>query len=151
MYDLRDYRSLDEDFIYHSWLSSIDHNVGFRKVTRLIADHCVKAGTIRVACSEEDPDHILGWLAYSDLLPERVLVYFFTKKNLRNNGIATNLFRDVFVPELGKEIPSAYWSFWCQRYDLRKRWGVRFNSCVLPVMVERLVREEYEDGKETAH
>lgn len=147
MYDLREYRPLDEDFIYHSWLSSIDHNVdGFRSTTRLVINHCVENKTVKVACSEEDPDHILGWLAYSDLLSDRVLTYFFTKKNLRNNGIATNLFKEAFTPELGKEIPAAYWSFWCQRYDLRKKWGVRFNSCVLPVLVERLVREELEDG-----
>ena len=147
MYQLREYRPLDEDFIYHSWLSSIDNNVdGFRDTTRLVIDHCVATNSLIVASSEEDSDHILGWLAYTDLMPDRVLLYSFVKKPLRKNGIATKLYREKFSARPGKEIPAAYWSFWCQKFDIRKRWGARFSSSLLPVLVEKLVRKEYEDG-----
>ena len=136
MIKIRDYKPLDEDFIYHSWLSSIDHNIpGVQTMTRLVIDSCVENGTILVACSDEDPDHILGWLSYTEKLGFPVLLYVFVKKKLRNHGIGGSLLSEKFPEET---VPTAFWSFWCQKYNLKKRWGLKFNSLFLPVLVDRL-------------
>jgi len=136
MIKIRDYKPLDEDFIYHSWLSSIDHNIpGVQTMTRLVIDSCVENGTILVACSDEDPDHILGWLSYTVKLGFPVLLYVFVKKKLRNHGIGGSLLSEKFPEET---VPTAFWSFWCQKYNLKKRWGLKFNSLFLPVLVDRL-------------
>ena len=137
MIKIRPYKALDEDFVYHSWLSSVDYNIpGVQKVTRLVIDSCVESGTIHIACSEEDPDHILGWMASSEMLGFPVLLYIFVKKNLRNAGIGTRLIGTRFVNM--DTIPAAFWSFWCQKYNLKKKWGLKFNSLYLPVMVDKL-------------
>ena len=136
MIKIRNYKPLDEDFIYHSWLSSIDYNIpGVQPMTRLVIDSCVDNGTILVACSDEDPDHILGWLSYSEEIGFPVLLYIFVKKNLRNHGIGRNLLSERFPEET---VPTAFWSFWCQKYNLKKRWGLKFNSLYLPVLVDKL-------------
>ena len=136
MIKIRPYEALDEDFIYHSWLSSVDYNIpGVQRMTRLVIDSCVDNGTILVACSDEDPDHILGWLSYSEEIGFPVLLYIFVKKNLRNHGIGGSLLSEKF-PE--QTVPAAFWSFWCQKYNLKKRWGLKFNSLYLPVLVDKL-------------
>tara|TARA_Y100000310_G_scaffold96532_1_gene94267 strand:- start:292 stop:738 length:447 start_codon:yes stop_codon:yes gene_type:complete len=136
MIKIRNYKPLDEDFIYHSWLSSIDYNIpGVQPMTRLVIDSCVDNGTILIACSDEDSDHILGWLSYSEEIGFPVLLYIFVKKKLRNHGIAERLFRTKFS---AGTTPTAFWSFWCQKYNLKKKWGLKFNSLYLPVLVDKL-------------
>jgi len=136
MIKIRNYKPLDEDFVYHSWLSSVDYNIpGVQRMTRLVIDSCVDNGTILIACSDEDTDHILGWLAYSEEIGFPVLLYVFVKKNLRDHGIGGSLLSERF-PE--KTVPTAFWSFWCQKYNLKKRWGLKFNSLYLPVLVDKL-------------
>tara|TARA_R100001480_G_scaffold50667_3_gene63972 strand:+ start:330 stop:779 length:450 start_codon:yes stop_codon:yes gene_type:complete len=137
MIKIRDYKPLDEDFVYHSWLSSIDHSVpGVQRTTRSVIDSCVHGRTILVACSDEDEDHILGWLSYSEEFGTPVLLYVFVKKKLRNHKIGKQLMQKQFP---GKEtVPTAFWSFWCQKYNLRKKWGLKFNSLYLPVLVDKL-------------
>lgn len=137
MIKIRAYRPLDEDFIYHSWISSVDYNIpGVKRVTRLVIDNCVKDGTILIACSDEDSDHILGWLSYTKMLSAPTLLYIFVKKHLRNHGIGGHLLRDRF-PEKDF-VPTASWSFWCQKYNLKKSWGLKFNSLFLPVIVDKI-------------
>lgn len=136
MIKIRAYKPLDEDFIYHSWLSSVDYNIpGVQKVTRLVIDSCVRDGTILVACSDEDTDHILGWLSYSERLGFPIALYTFVKKHLRNHGIGAKLIKSKFEEDT---IPTAYWSFWCQKFSLKKKWGLKFNSLFLPVLVDKL-------------
>ena len=136
MIKIRPYEALDEDFIYHSWLASVDYKIpGVQKVTRLVIDSCVESGTILIACSDEDSDHILGWLSYTKELGFPVLLYIFVKKNLRNHGIGRSLLGERFSEET---VPTASWSFWCQKYNLKKRWGLKFNSLYLPVLVDKL-------------
>tara|TARA_Y100000310_G_scaffold80988_1_gene77629 strand:+ start:381 stop:830 length:450 start_codon:yes stop_codon:yes gene_type:complete len=137
MIKIRKYKPLDEDFIYHSWLSSVDYSIpGVQRVTRLVIDSCVENGTILVASSDEDEDHILGWLSYTEELGFPVLLYVFVKKKLRNHGIGYRLMREQFPNE--ETVPTAFWSFWCQKYNLKKRWGLKFNSLYLPVLVDKL-------------
>jgi len=136
MIKIRKYKALDEDLIYHSWLSSVDYNIpGVQKVTRLVIDSCADDGTILIACSDEDEDHILGWLSYSERLGFPVALYTFVKKHLRNHGIGAELIKSQFKDDT---IPAAYWSFWCQKYNLKKKWGLKFNSLYLPVLVDKL-------------
>ena len=136
MIKIRPYEALAEDFIYHSWLASVDYKIpGVQKVTRLVIDSCVESGTILIACSDEDSDHILGWLSYTKELGFPVLLYVFVKKKLRNHGIGGSLLSEKFP---GEPVPTAFWSFWCQKYNLKKRWGLKFNSLYLPVLVDKL-------------
>tara|TARA_R100001480_G_scaffold28471_2_gene38870 strand:- start:2530 stop:2988 length:459 start_codon:yes stop_codon:yes gene_type:complete len=138
MIKIRDYKPLDEDFIYHSWLSSIDYNIpGVQRMTRLVIDSCADDVTILVACSDEDPDHILGWMSYTEKLGFPVLLYAFVKKKLRNHGIGKQLIGTGLFPD-GEPVPTAFWSFWCQKYNLKKKWGLKFNSLFLPILVDKL-------------
>jgi GNAT superfamily N-acetyltransferase len=138
MIAIREYKSLDEDFIYHSWLASVDHSVpGVKKITRRIIDRCVKSRTVLIACEEKDQDHILGWIAYGDDFNFPVLHYVFVKKNLRRNGVGTRLLRAA-IPQTSTTEPTlaSFWSFWCQRFDLKRKWNIKFNSLLLPVLVD---------------
>lgn len=137
MINLRPYRSLDEDFIYHSWLASLDRSIrGVNDTVRPLIDDCVFSKRIVVACSEEAPDHILGWLAWGlsdDSSP--ALLYIFVKKPLRNNGIGTRLLREIFPDG---QVLTAFWSFWIQRYGLKQKWDLKYNALLLPVMLHGL-------------
>ena len=138
--NIRKYEPLDEDFIYHSWLSSVDYTIpGARDAIRLVIDNCVERGTILVATSELDADHILGWLSYDDSFGnDRVMLYVFVKKHLRNHGVGKLLVGEAF-PDLylGREcILAAFWSFWCQKFNLKKKWKLKYNSLFLPVIVD---------------
>ena len=136
MISLRPYRPLDEDFLYHSWLSSLDRSIrGVNNAVRPLIDHCVGSGGVLVACSEDDLDHILGWLAFSELDGSRVLHYAFVKKSMRGNGVGTRLVQEVFD---SSPIPSSFWSFWLQRYDLKRKWGLKYNAMLLPVILSEI-------------
>lgn len=138
MIEIREYKPLDEDFIYHSWLSSVDHNIpGVKRITRRIIDGCVKDETIVVACSKEAPDHIMGWLAYGDDFNFPVLHYVFVKKDMRKGGVGTRLVRAA-IPQTSIANPTltSFWSFWCQKFGLKQKWNIKFNSLLLPVLVD---------------
>ena len=141
MISLRPYRPLDEDFLYHSWLSSLDRSVkGVNNAVRPLIDKVVSDGTILVACSEEDSDHILGWAAWTIVADEPVFLYLFIKKGMRSNGLGSRLFSEAFREKLGIEGPvsCAFWSFWVQRYSLKQQWGLRYNALFLPVILSEL-------------
>jgi len=149
MIKIRDYEPLDEDFIYHSWLASVDYNIpGVKQATRLVIDSCVKDATILIAASEEDEDHILGWLAYTEELGFPTLLYIFVKKRLRHHGIGHGLVRHQF-PD-GGPIPSAFWSFWCQKFSLKKKWSLKFNSLYLPALVDRLHAKANSEARDSS-
>lgn len=138
MIKVRPYRPLDEDFIYHSWLSSIDHHIpGAKKAVRRLIDHCISEKTVYVACSEDDEDHIVGWLAYGDDFSFPVLHFVFVKKKLRNAGLGKTLLT-ACLPERSSPILTSFWSFWCQKFDLRGKWNIKHNSLILPSLVEMI-------------
>mgnify|MGYP003133855757 CR=1 FL=1 len=131
---IRSYKPLDEDFIYHSWLSSIDYNVpGIRAAVRDVIDMCVQDVTIMVSTPEDDDDHILGWLAYHGGGESKSLLYVFVKKHLRNHGIGGELVKEVFKDL--SPIPTVFWSFWAQKYNLKNKWKLKYNSLLLPALV----------------
>ena len=138
---LRTYRELDEDFLYHSWLSGLDRSIrGVNRAVRPLIDSCVREGNVLVACSDEDPDHIIGWIAWSYLDGSPVLHYVFVKKSMRANGVGTKLVKEVFTET---PVSSSFWSFWLQRYDLKRKWGLKYNAMLLPVLLS-----EFRDGEE---
>lgn len=145
MFSFRAYRPLDEDFIYHSWLASLDRSIrGVNSAVRPLIDSCVSEKRILVACSEDDSDHILGWLAWGDFDDEPVLLYVFVKRHLRGGGLATGLFTKAFSRR-PDTVLAAFWSFWVQRYDLKRKWNLKYNALLLPVMLDGL-----RDGKAEA-
>ena len=140
MINVRKMRSLDEDFIYHSWLSSLDRHVpGCRRMARTLIDHCVKEGTIHVACSDDD-DHILGWLAYGDDFNFPVLHYVFVKKDLRDHKVGKTLL-NTCLPQGSDPILTSFWSYWCRKYGLKHKWNLKYNSLLLPSLIEMIHAE----------
>ena len=67
-----------------------------------------------------------------------MLLYVFVKKPLRNHGIGGKLVKGQGVFPDDESVPTAFWSFWCQKYNLKKKWGLKFNSLLLPVLVDKL-------------
>jgi GNAT superfamily N-acetyltransferase len=142
MISLRAYRRLDEDFVYHSWLASLDRSIrGVNDAVRPVVDESVKQGRIVIACSEEDEDHILGWLSWGELDGKPVLLYLFVKKSLRGNGIGTRMLREVFP---SGEVLTAFWSFWIQRYHLKEKWSLRYNAMIFPILLKECLDGEAE-------
>lgn len=149
---VRPVKSLDEDFVYHSWLSSVDRHIpGTKDMTRTLIDHCMKERTIHVACADDDDDHILGWLAHGDDFSFPVLHYVFVKKQLRNHGIGKTLLT-ACLPQGSEPILTSFWSFWCQKFDLRDKWNLKHNSLILPTLVEMIhgQAESEQSGKREA-
>lgn len=88
-FDIRDSRPSDFKFIWDSWLQSwrrspwagVIPNNQYFAVTRSSIEQLVGRGAeFKVACSTEDPAHILAWLCYEVLKTgECVIHYAYTK------------------------------------------------------------------------
>ena len=73
------------------------------------------------------------------MLSAPTLLYVFVKKHLRKHGIGGRLIGAQFPDS--EFVPTASWSFWCQKFNLKKRWGLKFNSLFLPVIVDKIHAE----------
>ena len=134
--ELRGFRPLDEDFIYHSWLSSIRNEYpGSEKVTRLLIDKLLPTGEceVLVACEEEEPDHILGWLVAGEV-PDaaKALHFVFVKRAFRRGGLGTALVNKVFGKDRSEKVLCSYWTFQAQQYSLKDKWRLKYNAFLLP-------------------
>lgn len=148
MIKIRPMKALDEDFVYHSWLSSLDRHIpGCRRMARTLIDHCVKDKTIFIACPDEHEDHILGWLAYGDDYSFPVLHYIFVKKDLRGHKIGKTLLSSC-LPMTSEPILTSFWSHWCQKYQLKHRWNLKYNSLILPSLIEMIHAEAKPEQKD---
>jgi len=126
---------IDEDFIYHSWLHSVKCPTKMvTSMTRRVIDDVVSKGNVRVFCPDDDSDHIIGWMAFGKIEQTPLLHFIFVKKDFRENGIGTELVRNVY-PNLDQSIFCTFWSFHMQQLGARKKWGAKFVGNLLPTVV----------------
>ena len=91
---------------------------------------------LRVYCSDDEPDHILGWIAYTDMGETRYLHMVFVKRDFRRNGIATDLIDSVFSR---KPIFTTHWSRYMKELDAGRRWGVKYSGGLLAACVYEIL------------
>lgn len=122
LYDIRDYKIEDKNFILKSFLLGVHYgNSWFNLIPKdifmfnykKIAEHLVSSPNyvIKVACLKEDSDTIIGYSIMSaDYL---TLHWVYIKKKWRRKGIAKNIVpkRPIAVThltELGKSLMSKF-------------------------------------------
>ena len=123
---IRKIKPLDHDFIYHSWLHSVKcPTKAVPGMTRCLIDDLVRQDAIQVWCPDDDPDHIIGWMAHGTLEETPLLHFIFVKKNFRKNGVARDLLRKVY-PDAGSAIFCTFWSWHMQKLGAKEKWNARF-------------------------
>ena len=81
---IRPLKQMDEDFNYHSWIHSVKcPTKAVSSMTRVVIDEVVKNKDILVFCPDDDPDHIIGWIAHGLLENTPLLHFIFVKKDFR--------------------------------------------------------------------
>tara|TARA_Y100001938_G_C8079006_1_gene427906 strand:- start:1312 stop:1761 length:450 start_codon:yes stop_codon:yes gene_type:complete len=139
---IRDIQPIDEDFVYHSWLRSVKCPTRMvQDMTRRVIDHVVERRDVEIFCPDDDPDHIIGWLAHGQLEDTNLIHFMFVKKDFRKNGIANDLVRHVY-PDLTSALFCTYWSFHMQELNARRKWGAKFISNLLPTVVYDIMSKE---------
>ena len=139
---IRDIKSIDHDFIYHSWLHSVNcPTKAVSYMTRFLIDSLVEDPGpnrgIQVWCPDDDENHIIGWVAYDKIESTPLLHYVFVKKKFRQNHVGTDLIESIY-PNRGNKIFCTYWSHHMQNMNARQVWNVKFVSNLLPSKIHEL-------------
>jgi len=99
-FDIREAIGDDLSFIYHSWIKSYKdgsalgrscRNPIFRDNYRFIIDDILIKSNVLVACKNDNPDVVFGFIVYNN----STLHYVFTKQAFRRFGIAKALFNEA--------------------------------------------------------
>tara|TARA_R110000744_G_scaffold19487_3_gene51445 strand:+ start:1329 stop:1799 length:471 start_codon:yes stop_codon:yes gene_type:complete len=149
---IRDFnKEMDSDFIYHSWIHSVKNPTrAVMDMTRVLIDSCVERKGIKVFCNDDDPNHILGWVAHGPLEESWVLHFIFVKRDLRKNGIATKLINEV-APSWDEPILCTHWSHYMQKIDARDRWNCKYVGSLLPACIYLIMKRSLEAGARHLH
>lgn len=81
-------------FYYDSWVKSILKSVYFENYKKII-DYVLQSASIIIACSNDDPNVIFGYLVHEP----GVAHYCFVKDHFRRFGIAKDLYSKAFDPD----------------------------------------------------
>ena len=142
---IRKIKPLDHDFIYHSWLHSVKcPTKAVTGMTRCLIDDLVRQDAIQVWCPDDDPDHIIGWMAHGTLEETPLLHFIFVKKNFRKNGVARDLLRKIY-PDVGSAIFCTFWSWHMQKMGAKEKWNARYVGNLLPTVIWKIL-----DGENSA-
>ena len=89
----------DVPFIFNSWLKSFRHSHIGRLVTNeiyfnsqhKIIEKILQENTVMVACNQEDPSQLYGYIVAGDVEGHFILHYVYIKHTYRNMGLAKTL------------------------------------------------------------
>ena len=116
----------DASFIYSSWLkSNAAQNKDQPKITvyemhREVVSRLLEGGITLVACMEDDPDQVLGWVCAQRTPKFLVVHYCYTKAPFRRFGLARTLL-NAFDYKQGEPIVISHKSYICK--DLKGRYN----------------------------
>ena len=93
IFNTREAKDDDLNFILNSWLKSnrhnyshIDNDTYYRQYKNHVVELLQNSVTL-IACSEEDPDHIYGYITFED----GIMHYLYIKYTFRKMGMGTEL------------------------------------------------------------
>ena len=115
----------DTSFIYSSWLKSYaSQNKDQPKITvykmhRSVVRRLLEEGITLVACMEDDPDQVLGWLCAHRIPKFLILHYCYVKAPFRRFGLARSLV-DAFEYRAGEPVAISHKGYICK--DLKGRY-----------------------------
>ena len=121
-FSLRSYRAEDFNFIANSYLKSYRRSPEVRHMLNEVyyptftqrLEYMLKTSTILVACSNEDPSHILGYAIVNKDHTWDILHYVYVKYTFRRMGVATELVKHL-CPHIGTRMTLVS--------HLRKNWA----------------------------
>jgi hypothetical protein len=149
---MRRARSGDIPFITNSWLKSFrdapyvtscPNNVYFGSQHRLI-EQLIPRSVVLVACNEDDPDQILGWIAAEVLALNAedesqgkglVIHYCYVKRTFRQVGLARRLWATLVTTEEPVVTMYTHRTMACKRLGLTQR-GIVYNPYAAVLRVE---------------
>jgi GNAT superfamily N-acetyltransferase len=98
LYDIRDFKESDANFIYasflkglyygDSWFSSIPKDIfmeNYKKVIQVL----IKKSEVKIACLKDEPDVIIGYSILS--IDYQTIHFVYVKEKWRNRGIGKSL------------------------------------------------------------
>jgi GNAT superfamily N-acetyltransferase len=97
---IREANQADQPFIFQSWLKTYKHNSPFAKrITdkvyfarhHAVATRILQRATVFVACPEDSPETILGYLIVDYFENRPILHFMYVKDAFRGMGIASRL------------------------------------------------------------
>lgn len=120
----------DIPFILNSFLKSlgnqrpyntIDKNI-FNASFHMLGERILKYNMTLIACQEDDPTQIYGWITGE---PVRRILYFVYVKNIfRQVGVGTNLMKAMFN-NIGGDAPNVKCAIWTSSIGWQeKKWGL---------------------------
>jgi hypothetical protein len=87
---IRPLKAEDRDFFFDSWLKSwrksryagvIPNNLYYDTYRSTIESLVARGATVQVACGEENPDHILGWVCWEKTPDGYAVVHYLYVKD----------------------------------------------------------------------
>jgi len=115
----------DISFIYSSWLKSYaaqnkdQPKITVYKMHREVARRLLEDGITLVACMEDNPDQVLGWLCAQRIPKFLVIHYCYVKAPFRRFGLARALV-DAFEYRPGEPVALSHKGYICK--DLKGRY-----------------------------
>lgn len=115
----------DISFIYSSWLKSYaaqnkdQPKITVYKMHRKVVQRLLEDGITLVACMEDDPDQVLGWLCAQRIPKFLVVHYCYVKAPYRRFGLARALI-DAFEYRPGEPVAVSHKGYICK--DLKGRY-----------------------------
>jgi len=115
----------DISFIYSSWLKSYaaqnkdQPKITVYKMHREVVSRLLEDGITLVACMEDNPDQVLGWLCAQRIPKFLILHYCYVKAPFRRFGLARSLV-DAFEYRSGEPVALSHKGYVCK--DLKGRY-----------------------------
>lgn len=96
-----------------------------------------------VACNDEDPTHLVGFVSYERVESHLVIHFIFTRYELRNFGIARKLLEGIGGQPDGAMI-ATHWTWVCDRLPDHYRLNLVYN----PYLLMQQFRERHHGQKQ---
>ena len=106
---VRAMRPSDREYVRLTWLSNYrETGTGvvskmprdlYRKVWGKVIDHALKRCDIRIACTDDDADTIVGFAVLESKLQQPAIHYVYTREGWRELGVARDLVADLVARE----------------------------------------------------
>ncbi len=134
----------DAPFVVDSWARSFLHSPQARNVSddvykleqRSRIDRIVKKSVNLVLCSEDDPNHVSGFVIFEPPKNETALAilhYLLVHANLQGNGLGSKLFNVVRETSIEPSNPIWITHWTIPMKNVISKWNLIFNPYLLEV------------------
>ena len=125
------------------WAKRMDRHV-YHSFHRKICEELLRTATTAVACNNDDPTHILGFMVGERLRGALTMHFAFVRYELRKWGVAKLMLTEVFGHQAGEPIVSTHWTHVCD--DLPAAYRLVYN----PYVLFKQFRERFDGSRDAS-